>query len=167
MIKMFAIITAEKLSSIPDFESFAYYIWTKDVSYSIVSDGPNFNGSSSVAISLNKRLINQVGKNKIREYIYFDIKTSSENINEIEVSVDENAAFLNERAFYRAVDLILTKTNGKIISFHPFKAKEYSLDKEDSIITTDNFKSLSFELLEMDYNTALERSLQANVDRLP
>lgn len=160
---MYAILKFSELNTLPDIKPLVKFIWNDEADISVVSDGKSLTDSSSVAITLNKRLINKKGRSKIREYIYFDIiNNENKETYKVEISVDDDAAMLNVRAFYRAVYFILEKTDGSIIKYSYPSNEIISLPNEQGF-KYQQFKSLFSEKIQMDYYNALNQSLPSEI----
>ncbi len=181
-MKIFLNLT--KRDNLPDVTDLTTYIWDNNKSISRAGDSIDFRKCTSLALAWDKWIDDTRWSchPKFKEYIYFWFLHTSPNNSTLIIEIDDDAVFVDKRAYFRAIEYIAEQTNAKINlgneldkqledylyhhqtdkklrrQIHKLLEEQIQKNKVD-FIERNEFHQLFKEYLETTFSDAIDRSL--------
>ena len=115
---MIAYVLIDTRDNLPSIDDLVEKMWKTGVSYSKASDSSEFKNCTTLSLSWDKWIDDErwlLPGLKSKEYIYFDLPEQADNyLSPIALEIDDDALFIDKRAFYKALDYISRCTKGRI-----------------------------------------------------
>lgn len=139
---------------LPKIDDLVYYMWNKNINFSKAGNSTKLATITSLSLCWDK-WVDDIRFNthpKFKEYIYFEQLSKSKNPPTLSIEVDNDALFIDKRAFYRAGLIIAQKTQGEI-----------SFDQQKWMKPNEFFSTYN-EIIKFSFENAVEVSLKEVVD---
>lgn len=138
-------------SEIPNVEQMLKYMWESGNNFSKSGNWKGSDRHTTLALSWDKWLDDSRWSNhpKFKEYIYFSLQNKRINLNyTISVEIDDDAVFVDKRAFFKAILLIAKSTKALI-----------GIEKKTNLVSFNEFLTIANEYIEDSFSEATEKSL--------
>lgn len=133
---------------LPNVDELVKVMWLKGVNFSRVGEKDSLINGTSLSLSWDKWLDDErwKGHSKFKEYIYFEIESTYNN-HILSVEVDDGACFVDKRAAFKAVELIVERCDALV-----------SMDK-DEWMQLNEFRENVDNYIQTSFTEAVEKSL--------